>query len=206
MPPFVLDPVEVRVLASLLEKESTTPEYYPLTLNALVNACNQKSNRYPVVSYDEQDVAAALEQLRAKRLSTVIVSGGRAQKYAQRISETLNMGRRELALLCTLMLRGPQTLGELRDRADRMYHFDDLEQAELCLQHLVDGEMAVKLPRQPGQKESRYAHLLSGEVQFDATAEQEPERSPDRLAALEAQVAELREQVRTLQRQIEQFL
>jgi uncharacterized protein YceH (UPF0502 family) len=204
LPSFVLDPVEVRVLASLLEKESTTPEYYPLTLNALVNACNQKSNRQPVVSYEDSDVASALERLRAQRLSSVILSGGRAQKYAQRISETLNLGRRELALLCTMMLRGPQTLGELRDRSDRIYHFEDLEQAELCLQHLIEGELAVKLPRQPGQKENRYAHLLSGEVSIEEQAE--PERAPDRLSALEAEVSELREQVRVLQQQIAQFL
>ncbi len=186
LPPFVLDPVEVRVLGSLLEKESTTPEYYPLTLNALVNACNQKSNRYPVVSYDEETVSHALELLRSKKLSAVIVSGGRAQKYAQRISELLNLGRRELALLCTLMLRGQQTLGELRDRSDRMYHFDDLAQAELCLQHLMDGGLAIKLPRQPGQKESRYAHLLSGEVAVEeamAQGESEPEGRQDRLSA-----------------------
>ncbi|MCU1263114.1 MAG: hypothetical protein JWO80_5999 [Bryobacterales bacterium] len=206
MPAFVLDPVEVRVLAALLEKESTTPEYYPLTLNALVNACNQKSNRYPVVAYDDETVSEGLERLRAKKLSTVIISGGRAQKYAQRISETLNLGRRELALLCTLMLRGPQTLGELRDRSDRMHHFEDLAQAELCLDHLIEGELAVKLPRQAGQKESRYAHLLSGEVQLEGNAEPEQERAPDRLSALETEVAELREQVRALQQQIAQFL
>ena len=198
--------MEVRVLAALLEKESTTPEYYPLTLNALVNACNQKSNRYPVVAYDDETVSEALERLRAKKLSTVIISGGRAQKYAQRISETLNLGRRELALLCTLMLRGPQTLGELRDRSDRMHHFEDLTQAELCLDHLIEGDLAVKLPRQPGQKESRYAHLLSGDVQLEGNAEPEPERAADRLSALETEVAELREQVRALQQQIAQFL
>lgn len=198
--------MEVRVLAALLEKESTTPEYYPLTLNALVNACNQKSNRYPVVAYDDETVSEALERLRAKKLSTVIISGGRAQKYAQRISETLNLGRRELALLCTLMLRGPQTLGELRDRSDRMHHFEDLTQAELCLDHLIEVDLAVKLPRQPGQKESRYAHLLSGDVQLEGNAEPEPERAADRLSALETEVAELREQVRALQQQIAQFL
>jgi uncharacterized protein YceH (UPF0502 family) len=206
LPAFVLDPVEVRVLASLLEKESTTPEYYPLTLNSLITACNQKSNRAPVVSYDDETVSEALDRLRAQKFSTVILSGGRAQKYAQRISETLNLGRRELALLCTLMLRGPQTLGELRDRSDRMHRFEDLEQAELCLQHLIELELAVKLPRQPGQKESRYAHLLSGAVQVEESGEPEYERAPDRLSALEGEVAELREQVRVLQQQIAQFL
>jgi uncharacterized protein len=206
LPAFVLDPVEVRVLASLLEKESTTPEYYPLTLNSLVTACNQKSNRSPVVSYDDDTVAQALDRLRARKLSSVIISGGRAQKYAQRISETLNLGRRELALLCTLMLRGQQTLGESRDRSDRIHHFDDVEQAELCLQHLIELELAVKLPRQPGQKESRYAHLLSGPVQAEESVEPEYERAPGRLSALEKEVAELRDQVRVLQQQIAQFL
>lgn len=206
MPAFVLDPVEVRVIASLLEKESTTPEYYPLTLNSLITACNQKSNRSPVVSYDDETVAEALERLRAQKLSSVIISGGRAQKYAQRISETLNLGRRELALLCTLMLRGPQTLGELRDRSERMHRFEDLDQAELCLQHLAEMELAVKLPRQPGQKENRYAHLLSGPVDVEQSVEPEYERAPDRLSALEREVDELREQVRVLQQQIAQFL
>ena len=212
----MLDPVEVRVLASLLEKESTTPEYYPLTLNALVNACNQKSNRHPVVSYDGETVADALELLRSKKLSSVILSGGRAQKYAQRISETLNLGRRELALLCTLMLRGPQTIGELRDRSERMYRFEDLPQAELCLQHLIVDELAVKLPRQPGQKESRYAHLLSGRVAMEAVMEAaveievdeapEHERAADRIAALETEVSELRGRLRALEEKIAQFL
>ena len=180
-----------------------------MTLNALVNACNQKSNRFPVVSYDEETVTDALDQLRSKKLSSVILSGGRAQKYAQRISETLNMGRRELALLCTLMLRGPQTIGELRDRSDRMYHFEDIPQAELCLQHLIDSELAVKLPRQPGQKESRYTHLLAGEVameDFAAPSEPERERSGDRIATLEADLSELRGRVRSLEEKIAQFL
>ncbi len=180
-----------------------------MTLNALVNACNQKSNRQPVVSYDDDTVMDALESLRAKKLSTVVLSGGRAQKYAQRISETLNLGRRELALLCTSMLRGPQTIGELRDRSDRMHHFEDLPQAELCLQHLMDAALITKLPRQPGQKESRYAHLLSGEVAVEespAAAEAERERASDRLSALEAEVSELRERVRVMEQQIAQFL
>ena len=197
---FVLHPVEVRVLAALMEKESTTPEYYPMSLNALVNACNQKSNRQPVVSYDEDTVNNGLELLREKKLAAVIYSGGRVPKHAQRISEFLNLGRREAALLCTLMLRGPQTLGELRDRSDRMYHFDDLDQAQLCLDHLAEAELAVKLARQPGQKESRYAHLLSGEVAAEATAEMpvETEERADRLTALESEVAELRQEVRRL--------
>ncbi len=204
MLPSLLDPIEVRVLGSLLEKESTTPEYYPMTLNALVNACNQKSNRYPVVAYDDQTVSQALELLRHKRFSSTVVSGGRAQKYAQRMSETLNLGRRELALLCTLMLRGPQTLGELRDRSDRMFHFEDLTQVETVLEHLSEAELATRLPRSPGQKESRYAHLLSGVVSTDGQqAEEIPLVAPDRFGALESEVADLRERVRRLEELLE---
>ncbi|MDQ6678191.1 MAG: YceH family protein [Acidobacteriota bacterium] len=204
MLPSLLDPIEVRVLGSLLEKESTTPEYYPMTLNALVNACNQKSNRYPVVAYDDQTVSQALELLRQKRFASTIISGGRAQKYAQRMSETLNLGRRELALLCTLMLRGSQTLGELRDRSDRMFHFEDLTQVEIVLEHLSEAELAIRLPRSPGQKESRYAHLLSGVVQADSQqVEDVASLASDRFGALESEVADLRERVRRLEELLE---
>ena len=187
-----------------MEKESTTPEYYPLSLNALVNACNQKSNRHPVVSYDDTTVSEALDSLREKKLAATTYFGGRVPKYEQRISEFLNLGRREAALLCTLMLRGPQTLGELRDRSERMHRFEDLDQAQSVLQHLVEAGLAVKLGRQPGQKESRFAHLLSGEVQVEESVEPEP--SPDRLSALEAEVAELKEQVRSLSERVERML
>jgi uncharacterized protein YceH (UPF0502 family) len=203
---YSLDLTEVRVLGALLEKESTTPEYYPMSLNALLNACNQKSNRHPVVSYDEETVAHAIELLKTKRLAATILGGGRVAKYAQRISETLNLGRRELALLCTLMLRGQQTLGELRDRSDRMHHFEDLSQVETCLQHLNDLGLAMKLPRQPGQKESRFAHLLSGDAQAEDFAEAEGAPSHDRLTILEAEVAELRAQVRALQEKLDSVL
>lgn len=128
---LLLHPVEVRVLASLLEKEVTTPEYYPLSLNALINACNQKSNRDPVVSFDEETVEQALQSLRDKGLLLSITgAGSRVQKFGHRISEKLNLGRPELAILCELMLRGPQTLGELRGRAERMHPFDGLEQVQ----------------------------------------------------------------------------
>jgi uncharacterized protein len=201
-----LDSTEVRVLGALLEKESTTPEYYPMSLNALVNACNQKSNRYPVVSYDEEIVSNAIELLKTKRFATTILGGSRVAKYAQRFSETLNMGRRELALMCTLMLRGQQTLGELRDRSDRMHHFEDLSEVERALEHLNEMKLAVKLPRQPGQKESRYAHLLSGEVVAEEAASFEAAPSSDRLTILEAEVAELRAQVRALQEKLDSVL
>jgi uncharacterized protein len=204
----LLDSTEVRVLGALLEKESTTPEYYPMSLNALVNACNQKSNRHPVVSYDEETVNHAIELLKTKRYAAAILGGSRVAKYAQRFSETLNMGRRELALLTTLMLRGQQTLGELRDRSDRMHHFEDLSEVETCLHHLHERGMATKLERRPGQKESRYAHLLSGPVSAEDFGETEVVANPssDRLTILEAEVAELRAQVRALQEKLDSVL
>src|SRR2546421_10628105 len=166
----LLDPVEVRVLGALIEKEATTPEYYPLSLNALVNACNQKSNRDPVVEYDADTVHDAVERLREKKLALTIVGSGRVKKYAQRISETLNLGRRELAVLCTLLLRGPQTLGEVRDRSERMFAFADSAEAERVLDKLAEWpehSLVKKLPRQAGQKEIRYTHLFSGEPQTE---------------------------------------
>jgi uncharacterized protein YceH (UPF0502 family) len=204
----LLDSTEVRVLGALLEKESTTPEYYPMSLNALVNACNQKSNRHPVVSYDEETVSHAIELLKTKRYASAIIGGSRVTKYAQRFSETLNMGRRELALICTLMLRGQQTLGELRDRSDRMHHFEDLSEVESCLHNLQERGMATKLERRPGQKESRYAHLLSGPVAAEDFGEAEVLSGPssDRLTILEAEVAELRAQVRALQEKLDSVL
>src|SRR5436305_6849733 len=168
-----LEPSEVRVLGSLIEKEATTPEYYPLSLNALVNACNQKSNRDPVVDYDDEIVLAAIERLRALKLA-FIITGSRVTKYSQRISETLNLGRRELAALCTLLLRGPQTLGEIKDRSERMFAFGDLSEVETVLDKLADwpgGALAAKLPKQPGQKEIRFAQLLSGEPSVDTVSE-----------------------------------
>src|SRR3954447_24665985 len=164
-----LEPSEVRVLGALIEKESTTPEYYPLSLNALVNACNQKSNRDPVVDYDDEIVLAAIERLRALALA-FIITGSRVTKYSQRISETLNLGRRELAVLCTLLLRGPQTLGEIKDRSERMFSFADLSETETVLDKLANwpgGALATRLTRQTGQKETRFAHLLSGEPSVD---------------------------------------
>ena len=202
---LLLHPVEVRVLGSLLEKEITTPEYYPLSLNALINACNQKSNRDPVVNFDEQTVEHALLSLRDKGLLLSITgAGSRVQKYAHRISERLNLGRPELAILCELMLRGPQTLGELRTRAERMHPFDDLDQ----VQSVIDRhpELIVKLDRRPGEKESRFAHLLSGPPAV-STAEPEapaPHRA-DRVAILETEVAQLRNELEELKQQFAGF-
>jgi uncharacterized protein YceH (UPF0502 family) len=202
---FVLDPVEVRVLGSLIEKETTTPEYYPMSLNALVNACNQKSNRDPMVSYDDEYVEHAIETLKPKGLAMSISgAGSRVPKFAHRLSEKLNLGRRETALLCELMLRGPQTLGELKNRAERMHRFNDLEEVESVLDHM--SELVVKLPRRPGEKEQRYGHLLSGEphVETSNAFEAAPARI-DRFGALELEVARQREELEDLKRQFADF-
>jgi len=203
---LLLHPVEVRVLGSLLEKEITTPEYYPLSLNALVNACNQKSNREPVVSFDEDTVEQALQSLRDKGLLlSVSGAGSRVMKYGHRISEKLNLGRRELAILCELMLRGAQTPGELRTRTERMHRFDDIAELESVIERLP--ELMVKLPRRPGEKESRYAHLLSGAPA--ATAE-EPQATAeitrtDRIGALEQEVKDLKAELENLKEQFAGF-
>jgi uncharacterized protein YceH (UPF0502 family) len=199
---FVLDPVEVRVIGALVEKDIATPEYYPMTMNALVNACNQKSNRDPVVSYDEDTVADAIDRLRDKRLVSVLTGGSnRVPKYGHRLGEALNLGRRELSLLCELMVRGPQTVGELHGRAARMHRFSDLEEVEGCLRTLSEfpsGALVVQLPRQPGRKEARFAHLFAGEPEVAETAEA-PARTTGgleaRVAALEEETARLREQL-----------
>jgi len=202
---LLLHPIEVRVLGSLLEKEITTPEYYPLSLNALINACNQKSNREPMVNFDQETVEHALQTLRDKGLLlTITGAGSRVPKYGHRISEKLNLGRRELAIVCELMLRGPQTLGELRTRADRMHSFEDLAQVESVIEHLP--ELITKLPRRPGEKEARSAHLLSG---APAIPENEPEvpqpMRSDRIVNLEAEVAELRRELESLKEQFAGF-
>jgi hypothetical protein len=196
----------VRVLGALLEKEATTPEYYPLSLNALVNACNQKSNRDPVVEYDDDIVSDALYRLREKKLALMVTGSGRVNKYAQRISETLNLGRRELAILCVLFLRGPQTLGEIKDRSERMYSFVDLEETDRVLDKLAewpDGPLAKKLPKQAGQKEARYAHLLSGEPNIAAGDENAGPMRTTRVAELEQEIQQLRAEFNDLKRRFE---
>ena len=202
---LLLHPVEVRVLGSLMEKEITTPEYYPMSLNALVNACNQKSNRDPMVHYDDETVERALETLREKGLVLMISgAGSRVQKYGHRIAERLNLGRRESAILCELMIRGPQTLGELRNRCDRMHHFDDVTEVETVIDR--NPELMVKIGRRAGEKEARYAHLLSGPpAAVEAIAEPETPTRGDRVSALEAEIAQLREEVEELKRQFAGF-
>lgn len=203
----LLDPAEMRVLGALLEKEATTPEYYPLSLNALINACNQKSNRDPVVDYDEDTVYRAVNRLREKKLALTITGSGRVDKYAQRISETLNLGRRELAILCTLLLRGPQTLGEVKDRSERMFSFGDLAETEAVLDKLGDrpeDPLVRKLPRQPGQKEARYTHLLAGEPALDAVPQTSSSTAaPNRIAQLEQEMQQLRIELDELKKRFE---
>jgi len=206
-----LDDAEVRVLGALMEKEVATPEYYPLSLNALVNACNQKSNREPVVSYDEDTVETALAGLRAKGLAARISGHDmRVPKHAHRLSEVFNLGRREAAVLCMLMLRGPQTAGELRGRTERLYEFDDLEAVDACLTRLMEWQpdaLVARLPRQVGYKEVRYAHLLSGEPAAVPAAPPPAARESrdETVLRLEAAVERLETDVAELQRQFADF-
>lgn len=203
----LLDAVEARVLGALMEKEATTPEYYPLSLNALHNACNQKSNREPVTNYDEDTIGDAVNRLREKKFALTITGSGRVNKYAQRISETLNLGRRELAVLCTLLLRGPQTIAEIRDRSERMFSFADASETETVLEKLGDwagGALVRKLPRQSGQKEARYAHLLSGEPSMQAAAEPATSQ-PSRVAQMEEELKQLRAALNDLEKRFNEL-
>ena len=205
----VLTPDEVRVLGALLEKEATTPEYYPLTLNALIAACNQKTNRWPVVEFGEGDVHMALDGLRAKGMAAEIIGNGRVSKYAQRYTEKLNLGRRESAILCVLLLRGPQTLGEIKGRTERVYEFGDLEEVEMVLQKLAareDGALTQKLAAAPGMKEPRWAQTLGGAVELSAQAVVREGGSSDRVTALETEVAVLRAEVAELRRRLDEVL
>jgi len=206
-----LDAVEVRVLGSLMEKEGTTPDYYPLSLNALVNACNQKSNREPVVSYDEDTVEDALLRLREKGMAQRITGrDSRVPKHAQSFTEKFNLGRREAAVMCVLMVRGPQTVGELRGRTERLYTFDDLEAVESTLHKLAEMEFVKQLPRQTGYKEPRFTQLLSGDVEVAEeealVAPQAPGRGSgdrERIAVLEAEVAQLKREFEEFRRKFE---
>lgn len=200
---IILSPVEQRVLGSLIEKENTTPEYYPLSLNSLTAACNQKSNRWPASDYEEHEVSAAIGRLRTMGFAAEITGGSRVPKYAQRFTEKLNLGRRETALVCVLLLRGHQTLGELRSRTERMYSFSDPEEIEMVLQKFP--EMIKKLPPSPGLKEPRYAHLLGGPVE-QAMAPERSAQPADRMAALEGEVARLSGEVAELRRRLDEVL
>ncbi len=201
-----LYPTEVRVLGALLEKEITTPEYYPLTLNALVNACNQKSSRDPVVNYQEEEVQQALALLRHKGLAVRISGAGhRVEKYGHSLGERLNLGRRESAVLCVLMLRGPQTAGELRGRTERMHEFTEIADVEHCLQSLAERTpepLAVAMPR------GRWSHLLGGvpdPAQGAAEAAAPASGLVERVATLEREVAELKHEISELKQTLESF-
>ncbi|MHB9133581.1 MAG: YceH family protein [Armatimonadota bacterium] len=206
----------VRVLGALIEKEFTTPEYYPLTLNALINACNQKSNRDPVVAYDGRTVAEALEELKVPGLVHIVMGGdSRVPKYRQYFGEAYDLTPSEVAILCELMLRGPQTVAELRGRTERMGNRQEQDQVEATLEGLANREepLVVKLPRQPGRKEHRYAHLLAGEPIIE-DVEITPRLGPaataaraesERITRLEEEVQSLRQTVEELQQQFAEF-
>ena len=222
---ILLNEIETRVLGALIEKEITTPEYYPLSLNALLNACNQKSNREPIMNLDEDAVRHALRSLSDQFLARSAGGDSRVAKYEHRLNETFNFHRHEIAILCVLLLRGPQTPGELRTRTDRMYHFEDLETVQSALQLLMKREppLVKILPRQPGTKEARYTQLLSAESHapsVDAHTRATELHAPplpaaahannnsinaERLAALEDEISSLKHDVADLKSQLAQF-
>jgi uncharacterized protein len=226
--PYSLSEIEARILGALIEKEITTPEYYPLSLNALVNACNQKSNRAPEMHLDDDSVLQALRTLEQKGLAGKGDNmDGRVKKYEHRLADAFNFTRPETAVLCELLLRGPQTPGELRSRAERMHHFDDLEPVNSTLRHLIerDPPLAKLLPRQPGTKEARYTQLLSGDVIAAAESESAPLASTksviafpsamaspaasspavDRITGLEQKVSALQQEISDLKQQLANF-
>ena len=214
-PQLNLTGVEARVLGALIEKDITTPDYYPLSLNALVNACNQKNNRDPVMNVDEDAVRQSLASLQEKRLAGP--AGGadsRVTKYEHRLQEAFNFDRREIAVVCVLLLRGPQTPGELRGRTERMYRFETLEDVQSALQKLMDRQppLARVLPRQPGTKESRYMHLFSGDVAPEYTpvvtnlgTGSAGDHVAERISSLETQIASLKNEIAELRRELADF-
>jgi hypothetical protein len=208
-----LPPVEARILGCLLEKERTTPENYPLSLNALISACNQTTNREPVTAYDEKTVEAGIEGLREKKLVTVVFGGGsRVRKYRHNLPEHYDLDRRDGAVMTVLLLRGPQTAGELRSRTERLFHFATAEELEGCLEGLARGESPLikLLAQQPGQKERRYVELFSAEPEggWQTAPSEAPARAgreDARIEALVAEVAVLRQEVEELKRQFGEF-
>lgn len=212
--PEILNEIEARVLGSLVEKQLTTPEYYPLTLNALVNACNQKNNREPAVNFDEATVSQCLETLRDRNLVYVFYgSTSRVPKYKHMLPSVFELDERETAVIDVMLLRGPQTLGELRTRTERLYGFPDLG----AIQETLDGLMlrsdplVTKLPVLPGQKEARYAHLMSGEIDVEAVAAAQAARplrsgvDTERLEKLEAEVISLKSEIEALKLTFDEF-
>jgi uncharacterized protein len=212
---IILTAVEVRVLGALIEKDITTPDYYPLSLNALVNACNQKSNREPVMQLDEDAVRHGLSGLQERRLAgPALGADSRVTKYEHRLQEVFNFTRPEIAVLCVLLLRGPQTPGELRTRTERMHRFEALDEVQSALQKLMQREpsLAKVLPRQPGTKESRFVHLLAGEVAGEVRESFEAGQSSssssadsERIEQLEQELIELRQEMSEIKDQLERF-
>lgn len=196
-----LTPIQVRVLGCLMEKKETTPDQYPLTLNALRNACNQKSSRFPVVSYSEGEVGHTIRELESMDLVRE-QWGARVPKYEHLANKAMDLHSKGIALICVLMLRGPQTLGELKTHSHRLFDFDDLDDVQFALQHLIDHEpsMATALPRQAGQKEDRYAHLLSGEPDVPTAPAQSAPAIPS--SGLEARVADLEAELEVLRNRL----
>jgi uncharacterized protein YceH (UPF0502 family) len=211
----ILTDIEIRILGSLVEKQVTTPEYYPLSLNALTLACNQKNNRNPVTSYTEDQVAQAVETLREKNLAYVFYgSTSRVPKYKHVLPEVMHLSHPEVAVLCVLMLRGPQTPGELRGNTSRLNEFTGLDEIEQILTGLItrDEPLVVRLPRQPGQKEVRFAHLFSGDIDLESLASEAEHTvvthrrsSNDQMERLEQKVDALTTEVESLRQQFEQF-
>jgi len=210
---IVLDDAEVRILGCLIEKELATPEYYPLTLNSLMNACNQKSNRSPIVSFDEAVVSQGLESLHEKGLSRkTLTAGSRVTKYLHTILERFDLSKQEISILCELMLRGPQTLGEIRTHAERMSPFESLEEVEKNLKTLVDYDPAlvIKLPKEPGRKECRHMHLFSGIPSQVLTEVSNGPAAPqvtiqERLIGLEEETLRLKNELNDLKQAFAEF-
>ncbi len=205
---ILLTEKEVRVISALIEKKYTTPEYYPLSLNSLTNACNQKSNRNPVVNYSEIEVEETIDLLRAKRFVRKVEDTGRVHKYKESFTEELNLTLMEIAALNVLMLRGPQTTGEIRTRSNRIFDFENLNSVEETLQNLIDretGALVKKLDRQVGMKERRYAHLLSGDVVTEDKQEAIPEPENSKLDQLETMVINLQNDIDELKNQFAEF-
>lgn len=198
-----LDAREVRVLGCLVEKELSTPDYYPMTLNSLATACNQKTNREPVVEYGDSDVREALDGLQRKRLvGNASSTHGRAAKYRHALAEAMNLSEKQRSVLASLMLRGPETVGELRGRTTRLHEFDSLEDVEAVLDELAqrDPPLVTQLPRRPGQKEARYAHLFAGEPEIEI----EPRTGATE--GLASRVDELEEKVELLRTHLDEYI
>jgi len=211
---FELSPVEARIVGALMEKEKTTPEYYPMTLNGLTRACNQKSNRNPVMDISEDIIAGALDGLGFHRKLTkrLLADDSRVPKYRHDLTEVFHLAPNEHAVICVLLLRGPQTLGEIRGRSERLYNFESLEDVEQTVTTLAEREdpLVKQLPRQPGRKEARYAHLLSGDIEIEEVDIAEPavlevRADNERVDKLEAEVQTLREELNALKDQFAEF-